>query len=846
MLKPIRLFSLLLLAALALAQQTITKEFDVKVELTGKLYEEKPKLSPPNYLPIPQARELDLSYMVLEAPKSMEFVQIEPIKKSGVSCGEPKDALSYRLGVDYYLQGKYDLAEEELGKVVLMPNSAFGPMAEYVLGIIAYSKGQKERALELFKNSCSFTHMYKEPACEAYYALSLILKGSVPENQKDLWKAVKAIKEGKPANLLSCDNVVFVQYCQYVSDFIKGREHLLYRDSTRLRSGILAYFGGDLKRAKELFKEYSSPGRPYRDVALYYLSLIDYKEGREKEALKYASILESINPYLSKELYALISEKDVYLSRLTYTLTKDVKFLEKAGIIAYNSGDYALALRSFLEAGNTRYAVYSAINMGDYKKVLDLLKDKKKDREDYLWLLEALYWSGEDMSNALSEVAKVYPDLYKEYKGWESFRRGDWLGALSFFEDPYYKALALYNLKKYKEVIDLLQGRTDERSRLIKARSALMMGNAELARSFLTGKSEEEFYLLGLSYFLEGNYQKAVEFFEKVPASSPSKAKALFKMGESYYNMGKVDKAKESYFEVLRRFPDSEEAKSATLALLDFAGKSMEDEELEKVLEDYMKREKNPPPEIIYHYASLLARKGNKKEAEKLLLKLLDTPIQFKAILRMAELEEEPSKRLVLLYKVYKESPTEEERKRARDEIVKIYSSLGDTKSLADILAEGDRSDKVKAIGLYLSVGEAPSALTLAQELIKANYRDQEFERYLLDLYRQTKDTSLLDYLLKSPEGSLRGQALYLYGLELLRRGDNKKALEHFVEISLNHKGEPYYNSAVLEGARILIKLGAKRDASCMLDRFELKDAKPEEVSMYNNLKRGLPKCEVK
>jgi len=842
--KPIRLFSLLLLLAFALAQQ-ITKEFDVKVELTGKLYEEKPKLSPPNYLPMPQTKELDLSYMVLEAPKSVEFAQIKPVEKSGVSCGEPKDALSYRLGVDYYLKGRYDLAEEELGKVLLVPNSAFGPMAEYVLGIIAYSKDQKQRALELFKNSCNFTHMYQGPACEAYYALNLTLKGSVPENQNGLWKAVKAIKEGKPANL-SCDGVVFVQYCQYVSDFVKGKENLLYRDSTRLRFGILAYFEGDLKSAKALFEEYSGPGRLYRDVALYYLALMDYKEGKGEQALRHASILESINPYLAKELYALISEKDVYLSRLTYTLTKDVRFLEKAGIIAYNSGDYALALRNFLEAGNTRYAVYSAIKMGDYKKAIELLKNKKKDREDYLWLLEALYWSGEDMSGTLSEVAKLYPDLYKEYQRWESFRRGDWLGALGFFEDPYYKALALYNLKKYKEVIDLLQGRTDERSRLIKARSALMMDDTKLARSFLTGKSEEEFYLLGLSYFLEGNYQKAVEFFEKVPANNPNRAKALLKMGESYYNMGKADKAKDSYFEVLRSFPDSEEARSATLALLDFAGKNMGDEDLERVLEDYMKREKNPPPEILYQYASLRARKGKKEEAEKLLLNLLDTPIKFKAILKMAELEEEPSKRLVLFYKVYKESPTEEERKKARDEIVKMYSSLGDTKSLADMLAEGDKPDKVKAIGLYLSIREIPSAITLAQELIKAGYRDQEFERYLLDLYKQTRDISLLDYVSKSPERSLRGQALYLYGLELLRRGDRKKALESFVEISINHKGEPYYNSAILEGAKILVKLGAKRDASCILERFDLNGANPEETSIYNKLKKGLPKCEVK
>ena len=66
------------------------------------------------------------------------------------------------------------------------------------------------------------------------------------------------------------------------------------------------------------------------------------------------------------------------------------------------------------------------------------------------------------------------------------------------------------------------------------------------------------------------------------------------------------------------------------------------------------------------------------------------------------------------------------------------------------------------------------------------------------------------------------------------------------MEISINHKGEPYYNSAILEGAKILVKLGAKRDASCILERFDLNGANPEETSIYNKLKKGLPKCEVK
>ncbi|MCS7171259.1 MAG: tetratricopeptide repeat protein, partial [Aquificaceae bacterium] len=739
-----------------------------------------------------------------------------------------------------------DLAQEEFGKVLVVPGSPFKPMAEYVLGVIAYQKGERERSLDLFRNSCRLSHMYQKPSCEAYYALHLMLRNSVPENQDPLWQSVKALKEGKGSRP-QCDGTTFSQYCQYILDFSEGKEHNLYKDSTLLRSGIISYFKGEVQKARQVFSQYSLPGKPYREIALYYLALIEYKEGRGEQALRYASILETLNPSLAGELYAVLSEKDIYLSRLTYVLTKDTRFLEKAGVIAYNSGDYTLAFRNFMEAGHIRYAVYSALKMGDYGRVAQLLRGKKgKDREDYLWFLEALYWSGEDMSEALSEIIQTFPDLHKEYMGWERFRKGDWLGALGFFEDPYYKAIALYNLKRYGDAINLLKGRTDGRSNLLKARSALMLGETGLARSFLTERSGEELYLLGLSFFLEGNHSRAISFFEKVSPDSPIKARAMLKAGDSYYNMGNMSRAKESYYEVLRRFPDSEEARQATLALLEFAGKELSDEEMEKLLESYMAKETNPPPELIYQHASLQARKGNKGEAEKQLLKLLDTPLKFKAILRMAELEESPSKRLVLLYKVYREADVGEERKRARDELIKIYTSLGDAKSLADLLAEGNHQDKVRAISIYMGIKDTSSALSLAQELIRSDYRDQELERYLIDLYRHTGETYLLEYLSKSLDRSLRGQAIYLQGLEWLRKGEKRKALESMADVSLNYRGEPYYNSAVLEGSKILLEMGARQDASCLLDRMDINRANPEDVSLYQKLKQGLPKCEVR
>jgi TolA-binding protein len=110
---------------------------------------------------------MDLSYRLLEPPDKLEQTQIKPLKEeSGISCGEPKDRISYRLGVDYYLEGKYGPAEEELSKVVLMP-SPFKPMAEYVLGVIYAKEGKEEKALELFNDSCKYSHIYQKASCES-------------------------------------------------------------------------------------------------------------------------------------------------------------------------------------------------------------------------------------------------------------------------------------------------------------------------------------------------------------------------------------------------------------------------------------------------------------------------------------------------------------------------------------------------------------------------------------------------------------------------------------------------------------------------------------------------------
>ena len=844
-----RLITLFSLSLLLIAFSQIKKEFDLQVEIIAKEVEEKPKLSPPQNLPLKESEPMDLSSRLLEPPKAMEFIPVARVEGKGLSCGEPKDAIAYKVGVDHYLKGDFLRAEKELSSILTM-SSPYRPMAEYVLGLMKLEKGQRSEALKFFENSCRVPHRYRDSACELYYALNFELKGSVPKNENPLWSVIYEIKEKKTYREPNCQEVVFKNYCNYVLDFVKGKVREEYKDSTTLRRAIVLFQTGKLDEAEKLFLEYSKPTKPYRDVALYYLGLVALQKKDTNRAYQYASLLETINREYANSLYSQIAQRDVLLARITYSVTKDPSFLELAGIIAYNRGDYQLALSNFLEAKNMKYAVYSAVRMSDYKTAYSLLEGKgEKDREDYLWLLESAYWANLPMEEPLKAVMERYPELYKEYLGWNFFRKGDWLSALNYFEDPYYRALSYYNLKRYEDVLRVLRGIDHPRARLLKAKSALFLGKPALARSFLTESSPEELYLLGLSYFMEGKYERSVDYFKKVPKDSPFGVRALMKTGDALYNLGKVDSAKQVYWEVLRNFPEDPLASQATLALLGMEEREVPPSDREKLIKSYLQKEPNSPyaPELKYQLADLLIKRGEKREAEKILIELFEgnSPLKYKALLKLASIEEDKRNKVVLLYKVYKEGNSEESAI-ARRELVKLYEELGDLQSMAELLEGGDLSDKERAMQIYADIQRWDKAIAIANQLTSLGYGSPSFDNTLWKIYENTKDRNILTALTKSQDINLSAKAKLEMAKLLKAEGKPKEALEYLVDISLNNKGAQVYNSAILEGVQIFLELRLRRDASCFLERVDANTLSREERIKIERLKKELPKCEVR
>jgi len=851
--KLIKLFSVLLfvLSFVSYSKEELKRGFNIKVKVVGRVYEEKPKLEPPAKLKVEEEGVLNLSNRLIEPPKEMEFADIEEIEAKGfMGCGEPEDRTNYRYGVLEFKEGNLEEAKYYLGNVI-STNSPFSGMAKYVLGIIEYRNKNEEEALKLFEDACNMPHMYREASCEAYYGLTFKLKGTPVDTDRELWKQVYEFYTEGESGAPDCSEVTFKNYCGYIRDFAEGRENAEYINSTRIRRAIILIREGNTQEAINILKEEIKPLKPYRDVALYYISLAYIKEGNREEAKKYISLLETFNPEYAANLYSLLSKENLIYSRLAYAITGSREFLIRSGKIAYNRGDYEGAYANFMQAGDYENALYSAVKMGNYKLALKVLKKwKKRNATYYRWLLESLYWLGEDdeLKKVLARIRKSYPGLYREYMGWYHFKKGNWEKAYRYFADPYYKAIALFNMGEYMKVIETLKGKNDKRSRILKAKAAISVGNGKLAREFLLNDTYEEIYLKGLSYFIENRYSRAVSYFQRIPEQSELKPKALLKEADAYYNLGNISKAKEIYTKVMKEHPDSEEAMSATLALIQLELQRPEGN-LKELINTFVSKYPDSPivNDLYYQLGEIYMKDNEREKAREVYRKLVNTEYGEKAKLRLAQLEEDEEIKIEKLRNLIKESEDPEVREEARKTLMAIFRERGDITNFAELLAQGTVEDKKEAIKAYLSVGEGDKAVDLFNSIVEEGYIDEDLRKISIDIYTVTNDTKYLSYAKDSEDDETKARAYYLAGMHYKNEGDKKKALEEFVTVTiLTPDIQPYYNRSILESVDILISMKARKDAACLLEKLNPETLSEKERGKYKYYKDKLPPCEVK
>ncbi|MDQ7082367.1 MAG: tetratricopeptide repeat protein [Aquificota bacterium] len=457
------------------------------------------------------------------------------------------------------------------------------------------------------------------------------------------------------------------------------------------------------------------------------------------------------------------------ISRIAYRVTGTREILEKTGALSYNRGNYAVAYRDFLEAGRPLLAAWSAIRAGDYELAYRALKGSGlSTRDHYLWYLETLYWTGRDqeMEEVLRSVKDRFPDLYREYMGWLLFKRERWEEASRFFTDPYHRALALYNAGRVRhEVLETLKGSEGYKERILKAKAAVSTGRGDLARRFLRGETPEEIYLMGMSHFIEERYSKAIDYFRRIKGSGAVGRRALLRIGDSLYNLGRYEEAKNVYREILKKFPDSREATEATLALAQIELQNPS-QDLKTLIYEFEKKFPNSPliPDLRYQLANLYIKEGKITKAKGILEDLMGVePLRYKAMLKMAEIEENPARKEDLLKRII-EGGGPEERERASGLLVSLYRERGEFEKLADFLAKGGVEERKRALILYLD-HNMEKAVSLFEDLIRENPESEDLKTLALSMYEKTRGKRYLEIAVGSQDPKVRAEALYRLGL---------------------------------------------------------------------------------
>jgi TolA-binding protein len=154
----------------------IPHQISLNVQVISQFNIDKPPLEPPAKLNAPSFKELDLSGEVLQAPAYMELTPVQKLKNSSfISCGEPDDVADYSGMVSDYLNGDYKGVDKNFQSLLRYPYSPYLPMGYYVMGMTRLKEQDELSARDMFYNSCKYTSMYQQSACEGYYALSLKL-----------------------------------------------------------------------------------------------------------------------------------------------------------------------------------------------------------------------------------------------------------------------------------------------------------------------------------------------------------------------------------------------------------------------------------------------------------------------------------------------------------------------------------------------------------------------------------------------------------------------------------------------------------------------------------------------
>jgi tetratricopeptide (TPR) repeat protein len=888
------------------------------IEILSQVLEEKPILQGPQTLDFnPLSDQLNIKdYLPLQKPYNVKLPFLK-IQKPTAYFGVPPSNALLSEAIDYFERGDFIFAQENLKKFVEKYKDNKNLFyAYYLLGYINFELQKYEEAQQYLEKSCNLNPLKEN--CLSYVitltitdkldkASEILQSISEDEDVKFYQLVVKSLKSNEKSININCNNtdVGSADYCRYFLKhtlFLNGkyRESLQYKylgenktlkKLTLIIDGFNYYFLKEYDKSKNTFEQFINKYLSNDKLTnLAYLGLGLTNPYKTKD---YAEILETRDNYLSYHLYLNVIntyafqgrwlDTFVYIQKVLNLIDKNKENLRfDLAVSLYNLKNYEYALNIFQDLAKEKneeksylYCGFSAYNQKLYKKAeecfskLTQSQDYQTKKTSLIYLSEIYYILNDDENyiNTVSNLKELDENLAYDYLGWYFFKNKDYKNAYKSFKDSYMKAVSAFNAGDIQNAKELINNKNDRKSLLLSAYIDIKDNNLESARLKLkkiANQSEDElskkaYYLYAYLYFSEGNFQKAVEEFEKFrkifKEDDTYNQKAFLRIADSYYNLGEQDIARNMYKEFIEKYKGKKEAIDAaySLVLLETKGES---NEKDKVIEDFISKFPDYPmvDTLKLQLASIYEEKGEIEKAIKIYKELSqkNTPESNLAKYKLAESyfksnqneiakeilvslinisdEDIKFKSSILLAQIY-------EKEGNIQQAIQIYKSIDNNDDvkfkLSNLLIESQRYDEALSYLRELSEKYPEKSPEISFYIGKIKYKQNLFEEAILYLEASTK----------SQNYTIASESYFLIGEIYNSKNNLNKAINAYLNaIYTNPQINDTTAVARLKAADILIKAEKRKEASCLIT--PLIDYNNDNIKKTAKEKlKNLPKC---
>ncbi|PKD20422.1 hypothetical protein APR41_14185 [Salegentibacter salinarum] len=327
------------------------------------------------------------------------------------------------------------------------------------------------------------------------------------------------------------------QYDQARTYLERVRDSQEFGSQAKYYIGYMAYEGDDYEEANQNFEEVSSNDRYSEDLS-YFQADMNFKLGNFEEAIKLAKEqLQSSNRLERSQLNKIIGESYFNLEQYEEALPYLKEYDGERG--RWNNTDYYQLGYAYYKQGDYENAI------SEFNKIID---GKNEIAQNAYYHLAQSYLESDQKQQALNAFKnasemdfnpQIQEDAYMNYAKL-SYEIGN------SYESP--SQVLINFIEKYPES----ENREAMESLLID--SFLTSGNFEEAMRLLENNRnfsdkqayQKVAYYYGLQLYEEGNYEKAINNFEKAlsePRDQKITAKATFWKAESEYNINRIDDA---------------------------------------------------------------------------------------------------------------------------------------------------------------------------------------------------------------------------------------------------------------------------------------------------------------